>query len=113
VLFNLGQAYPWGRRKHFREYTKLIQKYYFLINMEFNLFEMNITDCVTCIGRVRDNGEITSAGMRTVQRCGVVHQNNFFVLSISWTASVVYWSEFLAADPEVPGSIPGAARFSE
>jgi hypothetical protein len=30
-----------------------------------------------------------------------------------WTASVVYWSEFLAADPEVPGSIPNAIRFSE
>jgi hypothetical protein len=29
------------------------------------------------------------------------------------TAPVVYWSDFLAADPEVPGSIPGAARFSE
>jgi hypothetical protein len=29
------------------------------------------------------------------------------------TASVVYWSEFLAADPVVPGSIPGVARFSE
>jgi hypothetical protein len=26
---------------------------------------------------------------------------------------VVYWSEFLAADPEVPGSIPDDARFSE
>jgi hypothetical protein len=26
---------------------------------------------------------------------------------------VVYWSEFLATDPEVPGSIPGATRFSE
>jgi hypothetical protein len=25
----------------------------------------------------------------------------------------VWWSEFLATDPEVPGSIPGAARFSE
>jgi hypothetical protein len=24
---------------------------------------------------------------------------------------VVYWSEFLAANPEVPGSIPGATRF--
>jgi hypothetical protein len=23
------------------------------------------------------------------------------------------WSEFLATDPEVPGSIPGATRFSE
>jgi hypothetical protein len=29
------------------------------------------------------------------------------------TASVVYWSEFLATDPEVPGSIPGTTRFSE
>jgi hypothetical protein len=29
------------------------------------------------------------------------------------TASVVYWSEFLATDPEVPGLIPGATRFSE
>jgi hypothetical protein len=26
---------------------------------------------------------------------------------------VVLWSEFLATDPEVPGSIPGATRFSE
>jgi hypothetical protein len=29
------------------------------------------------------------------------------------TASVVYWSEFLATDPEVWGLIPGAMRFSE
>jgi hypothetical protein len=29
------------------------------------------------------------------------------------TASVVYWSKFLAANPEVPGSIPGDTRFSE
>jgi hypothetical protein len=29
------------------------------------------------------------------------------------TASVVSWSESLAADPEVPGSITGAAKFSE
>jgi hypothetical protein len=27
--------------------------------------------------------------------------------------SVVYWSEFLARDPEVPVSIPGITRFSE
>jgi hypothetical protein len=26
---------------------------------------------------------------------------------------VGYWSEFLATDPEVPGSIPGATRFPE
>jgi hypothetical protein len=29
------------------------------------------------------------------------------------TASEVLWSEFLAANPEVPGSIPGATTFSE
>jgi hypothetical protein len=29
------------------------------------------------------------------------------------TICVVRWSEFLAADPEIPGLIPGAARFSE
>jgi hypothetical protein len=29
------------------------------------------------------------------------------------TASVVYWSAFLATNPEVLGSIPGATRFSE
>jgi hypothetical protein len=29
------------------------------------------------------------------------------------TSSVVYWSEFLATDPEVPGSIPGANRIYE
>jgi hypothetical protein len=28
-------------------------------------------------------------------------------------ASEVQWSEFLATDPEVPGSIPGSIRFSE
>jgi hypothetical protein len=34
-------------------------------------------------------------------------------MEIVETASVVYWSEFLATDPEIPGSIPGATRFSE
>jgi hypothetical protein len=29
------------------------------------------------------------------------------------TTFVVKWSEFLAADPEVPGSILGTTRFSE
>jgi hypothetical protein len=29
------------------------------------------------------------------------------------TASVIYWSEFLATDPEVPGLVPGATKFSE
>jgi hypothetical protein len=30
---------------------------------------------------------------------------------LSKTASVVQWSEFLATDPEVPGSIPDATKF--
>jgi hypothetical protein len=29
------------------------------------------------------------------------------------TASVVYWSQFLATDPEIPVSIPAAIIFSE
>jgi hypothetical protein len=29
------------------------------------------------------------------------------------TTSVVYWSQLLATDPEVPGSIPDTTRFSE
>jgi hypothetical protein len=37
----------------------------------------------------------------------------FLSLALISTASVVQWSDFLAADPEVPGSIRGAARFSE
>jgi hypothetical protein len=36
--------------------------------------------------------------------------NNYYCY---WAASVVKWSEFLAADPEVGGSIPSATRFSE
>jgi hypothetical protein len=32
---------------------------------------------------------------------------------ITVTASAVLLSEFLTTDPEVPGSIPGATRFSE
>jgi hypothetical protein len=35
--------------------------------------------------------------------------NNIIVTSM--TALVVRWPEFLAANPEVPGSILGAARF--
>jgi hypothetical protein len=37
----------------------------------------------------------------------------FRTFSVLETASVVWWSEFLATDPEVPGLIPGATRFSE
>ena len=41
------------------------------------------------------------------------HWNFQFMSEILPTASVVYWSEFLATDTEVSGSIPGATRFSE
>jgi hypothetical protein len=34
-------------------------------------------------------------------------------LKIQFAASVVWWSEFLATDPEIPGSISGATTFSE
>jgi hypothetical protein len=33
--------------------------------------------------------------------------------SPSWIASVVFWLDFQARDPEVPGSIPGTTRFCE
>jgi hypothetical protein len=39
--------------------------------------------------------------------------SNYRGISLLSTASVVYWSEFLAIDPKVLGSIPGASRFSE
>jgi hypothetical protein len=35
------------------------------------------------------------------------------LIILKMAASVVQWSEFLATDPEVAGSIPGATRFSE
>jgi hypothetical protein len=36
----------------------------------------------------------------------------FLLLSLAMTASVVVGSEFLAADPGIPGSIPGTTKFS-
>jgi hypothetical protein len=33
--------------------------------------------------------------------------------NVDMTASVVWWSEFLATDPEDPGSTHGATAFSE
>jgi hypothetical protein len=41
----------------------------------------------------------------------LVMQLKYMVFWYVWTASVVYWSEFLAANPEVPGSILGVTRF--
>ena len=37
--------------------------------------------------------------------------NNAYIYIYIYTASVVWWSEFLATDTEVSGSIPGATRF--
>jgi hypothetical protein len=44
-----------------------------------------------------------------VQSFGV--KSKFLAAGQMFAASVVWW--FLATDPEVPGSIPGATRFSE
>jgi hypothetical protein len=40
-------------------------------------------------------------------------ENGILLLLLLLTASVVYWSGFLATDPEAPGLITGATRFSE
>jgi hypothetical protein len=40
----------------------------------------------------------------------MLNKQNVGMWGISY---VVYWSEFLATDPEVTGSIPGATIFSE
>ena len=37
----------------------------------------------------------------------------FTFLTMNPTASVVWWSEFLATDTGVSGSIPGPTRFSD
>jgi hypothetical protein len=50
------------------------------------------------------------ANAEIVPRLG---HNCFLPNIFQFTASVVYWSEFLATDPEVLGSITGASRFSE
>jgi hypothetical protein len=51
--------------------------------------------------------------------CMSTSRSNSLLVSIKisviffMTASMVWWSEFLTANPEVLGSIPGAARFSK
>jgi hypothetical protein len=42
-----------------------------------------------------------------------IHRSAFLRISLPTGASVVEWSEFLATDPEVPGSTLGPTRFSE
>jgi hypothetical protein len=44
---------------------------------------------------------------------GLDLQNKKIGVGSGGTASMVYWSGFLATDPEVPGLIPGDTRFSE
>jgi hypothetical protein len=34
-----------------------------------------------------------------------------YITYVYMTASVVWWSEFLATDPELPGSVPGVPDF--
>jgi hypothetical protein len=42
----------------------------------------------------------------------IVHEfSSYFDVSVA--ASVVWWSEFLATDPEIPCSIPGSTKFCE
>jgi hypothetical protein len=42
-----------------------------------------------------------------------LYSQSAFMFRIRMTSSVVMWSEFLATVSEVPGSIPGATRFSD
>jgi hypothetical protein len=58
---------------------------------------------------------VTCRGVRVAKNWKVLDRMIGFIgpTVIIMTASVVYWSEFLAADPEVPFSIPGPTRFSE
>jgi hypothetical protein len=66
------------------------------------------------------NGLSTSAGIK-MSLCSTWSRQIklIFTYQIMWInktlfcASVVWWSELLATDPEVPGLIPGASSFSE
>jgi hypothetical protein len=49
----------------------------------------------------------------TVAACVFGHCREYSSEDLAWTSSVVSWSVFLAANPEVPGSIPRATRFFE
>jgi hypothetical protein len=48
-----------------------------------------------------------------LKKIGFLEENYYNVFIIKMAASLVYWSEFLATDPEVPDSIPCATIFSE
>jgi hypothetical protein len=52
---------------------------------------------------------LTRETLCNIPEYGILHRVTFaFILQLKSICS-----DFLAADPEVPGSIPGAARFSE
>jgi hypothetical protein len=99
-----------------------------------NVYEHKIFICVIQFKMVQIS--LISGFWNDVSEVCVLHQRQrFFLIDISdviWahthsfskyeakiadyyvccsTASVVTWSEFLATDTEVPGSIPGATRF--
>jgi hypothetical protein len=70
------------------------------------------------------NSVVTDAAVSVYRRGGPKYVSCFIFFVIAWditrtaltqgrTASVVYWSQFLATYPEAPGAIPGATRFSE
>jgi hypothetical protein len=56
---------------------------------------------------------LSSLKIRLNIRLTFLLQLDFSSSIFTSTASVVYWSEFLATDPEDSGSIPVATRFSE
>jgi hypothetical protein len=49
----------------------------------------------------------------TKKLVGTIGQISTLEDTVSVTYVVGWWPEFLATDLEVPGSIPGATRFSE
>jgi hypothetical protein len=55
--------------------------------------------------------ENLAADIETIRNFSWLYRNIYSLLLSA--ASVVKWSEFLATDPEVSSSIPGAIRFSE
>jgi hypothetical protein len=62
--------------------------------------------------RVQHDLEIHKIDLRD-QPCRNHDEELILQFWVCLTSSVVQWSEFLAADPEVPDSILGAVRFSE
>jgi hypothetical protein len=64
---------------------------------------------------LRDAGIIPQIRQRPLPFASFPIQSLLIIISFKYytTYSVVYWSEFLATDLEIPASIPGATKFSE